>query len=416
MAPRRVLVMACELSVRHQLITRYGVPADNVMYPSADMGVASDIANADLLIIDEAHHFRHGNAWHAIIEAAEAANIRWLGFTATPIGETPLFSISYDALRADGWMPERPIGIECTSIEEALDVTRDIPTVTYIAPPACDNYDPRFGRLITADTPPEDRHFRKSGVVSGVASSSDSELRLCAVGTLTTGWDDPDIGAVILARRISEAQTYMQILGRLRRGGIVADLSNNIVRFGLDEDATIAQLAARNLDGGRNVGSGIPILIRCVECERLCSPRVRGHVCPYCGATLPPPAPTTRFWEQISPSPFADPDPKFVDEWRKFLHDIGVHCRAGSRPCPWTPSGAWATFIPRFRSDTVYLSPRTAGHWMRVAQIFRSCVRNPNAVLFASGSYLMYRRLTDGFTLAIDLSYGSSLQWKQVGL
>lgn len=389
----RVVYVASELSVRHQLIHAYGVPEDDVMYVSTFLNYAASEPDISLIIIDEAHHFREGNRWHAVIDIAEASHTRWIGFTATPIGVLPKWSISYSELREEHWIGNVPIGVECESVEEALRVTEDIPTVTYISAPWEDNYDPRFGRLITADTPPEDRHFR------------DGEMRLCCMMTLTTGWDDPNIGAVILARRISELQTYMQILGRLRRGGLVADLSNNIARYGLDDDANVAELVSAT--AAEVSGGGLPVLIKCTECERLCSPRTKGHCCPYCGATLPPPAPSTRFWTRL--------EGDFLLEWEKLFKDIDKKCRTSYPRCPFTPSGAWPSKLPRYSgpNSQIFLSPKTAGHWVSVARILRSCLKDKSAVLFASGQHIMLRDIGCTRTFIIDLSYGSSLTWKR---
>ena len=398
-----VAVIVWESSIADQLRSRYGLRTLNPQTLTP-----ADLVGLDLVFIDEVHHYRRGDgsgSWYRIIEQLEERNIRWIGFTATPMDEQLLgrvrWRITYEELRRDGWLAATPVGICAETDEEALQLTEGIPTVTYIAPPASKTYNPAFGRLITADTPTTDRHFRRDA----------GETRLCCMNTLTTGWDDADVGAVILNRQIGEAQTYLQIIGRLRRGGLIVDRSNNIARFGLDEDRIVESLSRIVCSDGAEEGIGVPICVECVECRRMVSVAARRHDphCPYCGAMLPPPTPVTKFW-----TPFND-DSEWSKEWESFIDYAETKCRSRYE-CPYTPSGAWVKRIPGVggRDAQAYFSPSTSGHWLRVAQIYRSCMKRRDVVMFASGTYWLCRQFGADNQYVLDISYGSQLIWRKI--
>lgn len=324
-----VLFVAWELSVRSQLSDRYGIPASVIVAPT------SSITDADIIIIDEIHHFH--NDW---FDWTLAASVRWIGFTATPRhceGHALLYTIAYEPLREEGWIGSKLSALTVKSLSEAIAATDGLHTVTYISARA--DWRPEMGRLILAETPPADRHFRSG------------ELRLACIATLTTGWDDPDIEAIVLHRRIGRLnpQTYVQILGRLRRGGLVVDLSDNVIRFGLDEDAIIATM--RHLDANKDKPLGVAPMKRCLYCERLVSPRVR--VCPHCGKELPPviEGGEGRFWKREDD----------VEAWQGIYRSLDWRER---KPCPFTKSGAWPVKLPN--GVSIFISSRTTWHWRNV--------------------------------------------------
>ena len=66
---------------------------------------------------------------------------------------------------------------------------------------------------------------------------------------LTTGYDNPEIDAIIMARPTKSLSLYMQIVGRLVRvpkndklEGLVVDFTNNVETFGKVEDITIENI------------------------------------------------------------------------------------------------------------------------------------------------------------------------------
>lgn len=322
---RSVLFVAWELSVRSQLIERYGVPKSAIVAPTVDL------IDADIIIIDEVHHFH--DSWS---DWMLCCSERWIGFTATPRhcdSYTRLYTIPYHTLREDGWIGEKLSAVIAKSQMDAEVATDGLHTVTYISQRK--DYKCWMGRLILADTPASERHFR------------DGEYRLCCIATLTTGWDDPDIEAVILSRRIGRInpQTYVQILGRLRRGGLVVDLSDNVMRFGLDEDALIAQMSELDRPDKPLAPA---VMKRCIRCERLVA--ARASKCPHCGAELPPVVDGAgkRFWARLDDT----------RKWEGILLDMDWQER---KPCPFTKSGSWPVKLPS--GTTAYISERTTWHW-----------------------------------------------------
>ena len=322
---KSVLFVAWELSVRDQL--RQLVPDADIVAPSVQL------RDADIIIIDEVHHFH--NDWN---EWLFAANERWIGFTATPrhCDYPTLYTIAYHTLREDSWIGDRLSALVVKSLKAAISATEGLHTVTYIS--SRNDWNKDMGRLILADTPAADRHFK------------DGEYRLACIATLTTGWDDPDIEAIILHRRIGRInpQTYVQILGRLRRGGLVVDLSDNVLRFGLDEDALIAQMRAMDKAESEDKPLGVAPMKRCIKCERLVSPRVT--ICPHCGTELPPniEGGDGRFWDKLTD----------IEPWEKIYDSLGWR---ENKKCPYTKSGAWPVKLPN--GVNIFVSSRTTWHW-----------------------------------------------------
>lgn len=274
-----------------------------------------------LIVIDEVHHYRRDRAWGRVFSTSGA---RIVGFTATPVWDASLslpllVRIPYAVLREQGFLAPPLTAVLARSdqeVEDALALCNH--TVFYIA--QREQHRPQFGRLITADTPAEERHFLPS-----------DNGRICNIATLTTGWDDPDIDSIVLCRRIGSdnPQTYLQILGRLRRGGVVVDCSDNILRFGLDEDAISATLGAKSAGG---VAKFAPQLKRCLGCQRLLHPRQ--NVCPYCGFVCPPPHKSGKLWQPIP-----------VEDWLRLLRPEGLEAKRW-KVCPYTPRGLWPIKLP----------------------------------------------------------------------
>ena len=277
-----------------------------------------------LIVIDEVHHYRRDRAWGRVFSVPQQTT-RIVGFTATPVWDASLslpllVRIPYYVLREQGFLAPPLAGIIASSlseVEDALATSLCHHTVFYIA--QREQHRPQFGRLITADTPADQRHFL------------DGERRLCNIATLTTGWDDPDIDSIVLCRRIGSdnPQTYLQILGRLRRGGVVVDCADNILRFGLDEDALSETLGARTVGTSPSLA---PALKRCLGCQRLLHPRQ--NVCPYCGYACPPPHKSGKLWQPLP-----------IDAWLRRL-DPSKLAPLRWKVCPYTPRGLWPIKLP----------------------------------------------------------------------
>lgn len=372
---RAVAVVVAEKSVRAQLSAVVGGGA-HIYHPSQ---LPAPCEGA-VLIVDEVHHFRDGKSWGKV----------WgyecvIGFTATPStydsSTRIIYRIPYYTLRREGWLAP-PVSAELMCDGKALPT--DAHLVFYLG--KREEWKPEYGRLVLANTPAHERHFLGD------------ERRLCCLQTLTTGWDDPDIEGVVLLRRIGDIHTYLQIIGRLRRGGTVYDYADNVMRFGLDEDLAMERGMERWSSAPRSSDGevGLPPLTRCLECERLISPRL--SECPYCGTSLPPKAP--HIWT-LTP----------IDAWLKVFERLEHMCDS-NHPCPYTPSGAYSVKFPN--KEIAYFSPRTYHHWSRVKRLFDGLAAHHTPKLFIlphSWWLLGYRC---GKTCVINLEYGSNLRWTEV--
>lgn len=338
------IVVVNERSVKTQL----GIP---VVGPNSPVP-----PDCPLVIIDEVHHYRSDRAWGKWFACRKV-----VGFTATPIWDDGdiIYAISNRQLGRSRELSAR--------IVTALPPV-DGHQVCYIA--SKEDWTPAHGRLITAETPSEERHFLPG------------ERRICNIATLTTGWDDPDIDAVILCRRVGEAHTYVQIIGRLRRGGVIYDLSDNVMRFGLDEDAIITSKL-------RQTSSGVPTLVQCFSCQRLIGPRTRR--CPHCGAELPPPDAQGRLWRRTD-----------IHDWLNILY-------CPRRVCKFTKSGAWPKKLPN--GEDIYLSVKTwEFHWSHVARIL-AAIADEEAYYIPHSFFILLRR-PDRPLYYINIDWGSDLAWR----
>lgn len=327
---RRPVIIVNELTVKGQLAERLGDTGVPILSP---MSFEED-GGYDLIIIDEVHHYRRDRAWGRVLSYTSNTNTRIIGFTATPVWAEELslpllVRIPYSLLREQGFLAPPLTAITLAEptkekVNEALATSLCQHTVFYIS--QRDQYDPSFmGRLITADTPSSERRFLH-----------EDNGRLCNIATLTTGWDDPDIDSIVLWRRIGydNPQTYLQIIGRLRRGGVLIDCADNVLRFGLDEDA----LFESGWLGGRGAPSAptlAPALKRCLGCQRLLHPRQ--NVCPYCGYACPAPHRSGKLWRPLSKEE--------ADVWITKLNP-SVLSALRWKVCPYTKKGLWPIKLP----------------------------------------------------------------------
>lgn len=395
-AGHNVIVVVAELSVSRQLSSeKYGL---RCVHPSAlaDIAALHD-APATRLIVDEVHHYvptaNGGGVWGDWVWKNWAWG-RVVGFTATPahpfLKKRIIVQIPYYYLREGQWLAPPVSAVICADSVPALPTAAH--AVTYIAKK--EDWEPWMGRLITAETPADERHFKPTDAG-----------RLSCIQTLTTGWDDPDIDTVVLARRVGEAHTYMQIIGRLRRGGTIYDMSDNVVRFGLDEDIILATHEKRDKEGTESV-EGVAVLTTCLQCDRLVSPRLKQ--CPYCGAALPPPAGKT--WVKLDDA-----------GWKVWL-DAFAPARLerlcdGRRPCPYTPSGAYPIQLPI--KEQIYFSPKTYHHWKKVSDLLYDLRHRGALMCYIPHSWHILVQQKYSQTDAVppfyitSIEYGSPLVWQR---
>lgn len=141
------------------------------------------------------------------------------------------------------------------------------------------------------------RQFREAGfaALNVDASMSDRKERIAAhkagrvqiltnVDLLTTGYDDPSLGAGVFLRPTQSLALYRQMLGRLLRiapgktEALILDHVGNVLRHGLP-DADIEW----TLDG-RPKRTGPPPVKQCSQCYAAFAP---APVCPACGYEFP---------------------------------------------------------------------------------------------------------------------------------
>jgi superfamily II DNA or RNA helicase len=212
--------------------------------------------SADLIIWDEAHHCA-AETWRSIHESYP--NARHLGMTATPqrgdgvplgdVFERLLVGASVRELTELGhlvkcrvWAPEKRI--KTGELAKApLDAWRE--------------QTPGKQTVLYAATVAESRGFAEEFTSAGVTAASidgttpteerEQTLRrfaqgeitvLCNCGVLTEGWDMPSLEVCIVARHVSHAGLWLQIVGRVLRSSpgkesaVVLDLAGNVHKHG----------------------------------------------------------------------------------------------------------------------------------------------------------------------------------------
>jgi DNA repair protein RadD len=313
-----------------------------------------DLPPADLLIIDEAHHFP-ANIYRRIIDAYPQATL--IGLTATPC-------------RGDG----RGLGgifdviIECPQVAELIEqkylvrtrvfapIDPDLKGVEtrvgdYVESQLAERMDRvnlvgdfvshwhRYGEMrktvCFAVNVQHSLHIRDEFIKSGVRAAHvdgsmpkperDAVLARLASGdvdiitncmVLTEGWDMPEVSCCILARPTRKMGLYRQMVGRVLRpapgkvNAIVLDHSGAVFRHGFVEDRVDWTLdpdkRATSPTHARRQDRGY--CQRMIECSQCGSIRIAGEVCQHCG-----------FLPQRPPKAivFADGDLALVDRQRR---------------------------------------------------------------------------------------------------
>lgn len=397
----RPIVVVNELTVKGQLGDRLPDHIPIISPLSFDPTVPYD-----LIVIDEVHHYRRDRAWGRVLGDADRPNAsthgaRIIGFTATPVWDASLslpllVRIPYAVLREQGFLAAPLTGVLSRSDEEtdaALSTSLCRRTVFYVS--AREQHRPtHMGRLITADTPADQRHFMPEDL------RPDGSARICNIATLTTGWDDPDIDSIVLCRRIGadNPQTYLQIIGRLRRGGVVVDRADNILRFGLDEDALSETLGGR----GVSTPSLAPALKRCMGCQRLLHPRQT--VCPYCGFACPPPHRSGKLWEPLP-----------VETWLRLLSPGALEAKRW-KVCPYTNKGLWPIKLPVANITAWVGRGDGVEKWSFVWRILKEGAEKGASFWVVPGSSWIMTPSPDGDVVyARDVARGEEGTWVCIG-
>lgn len=193
--------------------------------------IKPQLPKADLIIIDECHHYE-SDEWSRIYEDYKSSWI--LGLTATPArADGRGLKHHYDSLVVAANMAELrnrnilvPIDIYCPTellragriAQDPYKVWRDYAegkkTIIY-----CGNIEHakhvlksfNSAHIVTSESPPFDR----AAIIENFRQGKFKIL--VNVNILTEGFDVPDVECVILARGISHASTYLQIVGRALR-------------------------------------------------------------------------------------------------------------------------------------------------------------------------------------------------------
>lgn len=288
-----------------------------------------DLPDADLVIVDEAHHAR-ARTWQAILDAYPSARI--IGLTATPcrgdgrglgnIFGTLIEASTVSELTAGGYLvpavfyaPMRPdlSGVHVKRgdyVEAELAKVMDTETLVGDVIAHWHKLAERRRTVVFAVDVRHSMHlcdeFNKAGVLAAHIDGTtpvderDAKLNNLATGilevvvncqVLTEGWDCPAVSCIVLARPTKSLGMYRQMVGRVLRmhpgkeNALVLDHAGAVFQHGfvddpiqwtLDEDRH-AENKAHDAGGE---GGGPRKLTTCPECAAV---RLEGQPCPCCG-------------------------------------------------------------------------------------------------------------------------------------
>ena len=308
----------------------------STLWRRAFRSTAMEKPEADMVVIDEAHHAR-ARTYRRIIDAYPGAII--LGMTATPCrGDGRGLGNAFDDI------------VECPSVQKMIDLGYLVPTKCY-APVTPDlkgvsvqrgdyverqlaermdqaqlvgdivehwhRLAERRKTVVFATGVAHSVHirdeFRRSNVMAEHIDGStptderDAILARLARGevevvtncmVLTEGWDSPDVSCIVLARPTKHHGLYRQMIGRVLRpapgksDALVLDHAGAVFAHGFVEDEVKWTLHAdrrAEIPAHAARGNGTaPALTTCPECAAV---RRSGQPCPACGwAPKPRPA------------------------------------------------------------------------------------------------------------------------------
>jgi superfamily II DNA or RNA helicase len=289
---------------------------------------AMELPEADLVIVDEAHHVR-AQTYQKIIEAYGRAIV--IGLTATPCrGDGRGLGKAFDCI------------VECPPVQELIDLAFLVPTKVF-APTRPDlsgvqvqrgDYVEKqlaevmdtgalIGDIVTHWHKLAERRktvvfatgvahsvhlrdeFRRSGVMAEhIDGSTPAEERdailaklargsidlVCNCMVLTEGWDSPEVSCIVLARPTKSMGLYRQMVGRVLRpapgkaDALVLDHAGAVFTHGFVEEAiewTLREDRRAESPAQRSRAAGtMPTLTTCPECSAV---RWEGRPCSSCG-------------------------------------------------------------------------------------------------------------------------------------
>jgi superfamily II DNA or RNA helicase len=313
------------------------VASIQTLHARARRSSAIDLPQADLVVVDEAHHAR-ANSYTRLLDAYPDAII--IGMTATPC-------------RSDG----RGLGnvfdvlIECPSVAELITAEflvqsrifaptepdlSGVPVARgdYVEARLAERMDnaPLIGDIVSHWHRLAERRrtvvfatgvqhsvhlrdeFRRSGVLAEhIDGSTPIEERasilaglaagtvevVCNAMVLTEGWDQPEVSCLVLARPTKSLGLYRQMVGRILRpasgkaDALILDHAGAVFAHGFPDDPIEWTLAEdRRAENKAHAGRGThnaPSLTNCPECSAV---RFEGKPCPLCN-WRPRPKPLT---------------------------------------------------------------------------------------------------------------------------
>lgn len=287
------------------------------------------LPDADIVIVDEAHHCR-ARTYQALLERYPDAII--IGLTATPCrGDGRGLGNAFEVILkcpdvrtltklgflvpAKIFAPERPnlagVRIERGDyVESQLAERMDTPQLVGNIIEHWHRLAEKRKTIVFATGVGHSVHirneFRRSGVVaehidgSTPADERDRILRRLALGeielvsncsVLTEGFDSPDVGCIVIARPTKSLGLYRQIGGRGLRPApgkadvIVLDHAGAVFEHGFLDDPVAWTLkedrrAKNKAHGERGSAGGPPRVSTCPECLAV---RFEGKACTVCG-------------------------------------------------------------------------------------------------------------------------------------
>lgn len=271
-----------------------------------------EIPEADLVILDEAHHYVSAE-WGAIAKQLRRALV--VGLTATPersdgapLGD--LFQIlipvaqpreliaSGHLVPTDVWAPPRmAAGLMADPVEAFFDHPdthvngRPKRTIVFGQNvPHAQELAERFAArgLRTACV---DGEMRWDDRIEAIARFSAGELDLLTnVYCLTEGLDVPAIEVIVLARGCGSQGTFIQMVGRGKRPSagktrsLLIDCKRAVDQHGLPDDDREYSLTGRAI----RTAERLEPLRSCKRCGAVFA--AAGRLCPRCGAPVPRPA------------------------------------------------------------------------------------------------------------------------------
>lgn len=307
---------------------RVQVASVQTLHARAVRSTRSDLPDADLVLVDETHHIRARTYQQIIAEYPDAVLI---GMTATPCrgdgrGLGNMFDAIVEApsvadLTAAGFLvptrvyaPTRPDlkGVKVARgdyVESALAERMDQAELVGDVVTHWLQLAERQRTVVFATSVAHSVHLRDQFRAAGVwaehvdgstpVAERDSILANLKAGTvevvtncavLTEGWDQPEVGCLVLARPTKSLALYRQMVGRVLRpspgkiDALILDHAGAIFEHGfIDEPIVWTLREDRRAESPRQAARSAhraPAISTCPECKAV---RIGGQACSSCG-------------------------------------------------------------------------------------------------------------------------------------